>query len=79
MGHQSGKTNDCYEARPIIKVAWSGFADKWPVAAKVIEKIKFTNEAQAPLIKKVDVEKQKLQKPLQSSGSTKIKRPGSLG
>jgi glycine betaine/proline transport system substrate-binding protein len=43
------------------RVAWSGFADKWPVAAKVIEKIKFTNEAQAPLIKKVDIEKQKLE------------------
>ena len=31
------------------------------MAAKVIEKIKFTNEAQAPLIKKVDIEKQKLE------------------
>jgi len=61
-GTNPEKTNDCYEARPeIIKVAWSGFADKWPVAAKVIEKIKFTNEAQAPLIKKVDIEKQKLE------------------
>jgi len=60
-GINKDKTNDCYEAAPeIIKVSWSGFADKWPAAAKVIEQITFTNEEQAPLIKKVDVDGQKL-------------------
>jgi glycine betaine/proline transport system substrate-binding protein len=56
-GFNPEKTNDCYEAAPlIVKVASTGFAETWPAAAKVIEQITFTNEEQAPLIKMVDVD-----------------------
>lgn len=61
-GINKAKLNDCYEAAPeIIKVSWSGFDEKWPAAAKVIQQITFTNDEQAPLIKRVDVDGQKLE------------------
>jgi glycine betaine/proline transport system substrate-binding protein len=61
-GVNKEKLNDCYEAAPLIlKVTWSGFEEKWPAAAKVIQQITFTNEEQEPLTRKVDVDHQKVE------------------
>lgn len=51
------KTFDCYMAAPtIIKVATADFEAKYPAAAAVLKAVTFDNAAQAPLIKRVDVD-----------------------
>jgi glycine betaine/proline transport system substrate-binding protein len=51
------KTMDCYQPNPIIlKVATADFEKKYPAAAAVLKQVTFSNEAQAPLIKRVDID-----------------------
>jgi len=61
-GPIADKTMDCYQPNPtIVKVAWSGFAEKWPAAAKLLGAFALSNDEQAPLIKRVDVDGEALE------------------
>jgi glycine betaine/proline transport system substrate-binding protein len=56
-GPVADKTMDCYQPDPtILKVASAGFEAKYPAAAAVLKNLTFDNAAQAPLIKRVDVD-----------------------
>lgn len=41
---------------PIWKVAWSGLADKWPGAAKIITNYKLTNAQMGALVSEIDLD-----------------------
>ena len=61
-GPIADKKMDCYQPRPdIVKVSTAGFAEKWPAAAKMLSAFTLSNEEQAPLIKRVDVDKESLE------------------
>lgn len=64
-------TEDCYKQErydcakpsgPISKVAWSGVAKKWPTAHDAIKKFQISSEEMNSLIKRVDVDKEPLEK-----------------
>ncbi len=64
-------TPDCYaEERydcgkptgPISKAAWKGLAEKWPTAHKAIRNFSLSSEESNELIRRVDVEKEPLEK-----------------
>ncbi len=48
--------------RPIWKVAWSGVAKKWPTAHDAIKKFQISSDEMNGLIKRVDVDKEPLEK-----------------
>lgn len=50
-------TWDCgIEAPGTIKIVWSGMADKWPAAYRLLELYQITNDVQIPLMKSIDVD-----------------------
>ena len=64
-------TEDCYKEErydcakpsgPIWKVAWSGVAKKWPTAHDAIKKFQISSDEMNGLIKRVDVDKEPLEK-----------------
>lgn len=64
-------TDDCYKTErydcakpsgPIWKVAWAGASQKWPGATAAIKKFSISSEEMSALIKRVDVEKEPLEK-----------------
>jgi len=68
-------TEDCYKEErydcakpsgPIWKAAWSGVAKKWPTAHAAIEKFEISSDEMNGLIKRVDVEKEPLEKVVSS-------------
>lgn len=62
-GTNPGNTHDCdFLPTRIFKVAWSGFKDKWPAAYEIIKEFKLTVEEQQPLMGKVDVDGQPVEK-----------------
>lgn len=61
-GPIADKKMDCYMANPdIVKISTAGFADKYPAAAKMLSAFTISNAEQAPLIKRVDVDKETLE------------------
>jgi len=48
---------DCaWSSKPIVKIAWPGMPDKWPVAYKFLQNYEMTNDHQIPMLKAVDVD-----------------------
>jgi glycine betaine/proline transport system substrate-binding protein len=60
-GINPDKTFDCGGRPPRIdKVAWAGFAEKWPAAFRFMKSFTFTNMDQSPLTKRVDLDGESL-------------------
>lgn len=62
LGLSPDATGDCGFPEPkIVKVVWRGFAETWPGAYAVIEKLTIDNRTQNRLLLEVDEEKRKLE------------------
>ena len=61
-GLNPDETWDCgLEPPGTLKIAWSGLRDQWPAAHRFLELFQLTNDVQMPLMKRVDVDGEKLE------------------
>lgn len=61
VGMNSDAAYDCGKPTgPIWKVGWSGLADKWPGAAKIIQNYTLSNEDMGALVSSIDLDGEKM-------------------